>query len=61
MTEFSESQDVCVIGLGNMGSALGVDTAVPTMVASYLDRAIAEGHGRQELAAIFELMVKKAA
>jgi hypothetical protein len=29
------------------------------MVTSYLDRAIAEGHGEHELAAIFELMVPR--
>jgi len=36
---------------------LGVDTALPATVSGYLERAIAKGYGRQELAAIFELMV----
>ena len=43
--------------IAKLSEELGVDTAVPTMVASYLDRAVAEGHGEHELAAIFELMV----
>ena len=47
--------------IAKLSAELGVDTAVPTMVASYLDRAIAEGHGQRELAAIYELMVKKVA
>ncbi len=41
----------------NLSAELGIDAAFPRTVASYLDRAIANGHGQQELAAIFELMV----
>ncbi len=40
-----------------LSEEFGIDAAFPRMVASYLDRAIAEGHGQQELAAIFELML----
>jgi 3-hydroxyisobutyrate dehydrogenase-like beta-hydroxyacid dehydrogenase len=40
-----------------LSEELGVDTALPATVSGFLERAIAEGHGQQELAAIFELMV----
>ncbi len=43
----------------NLSAELGVDAAFPRTVASYLDRAIAKGHGQQELASIFELMVPR--
>ncbi len=42
-----------------LSEELGIDAAFPRTVASYLDRAIAKGHGQQELAAIFELMVPR--
>ena len=42
-----------------LSDELGIDAAFPRTVASYLDRAIAKGHGQQELAAIFELMVPR--
>ena len=38
---------------------LGIDAAFSKTVASYLDRALAEGRGHQELAALFELMLPK--
>ena len=44
-----------------LSAELGIDAAFPRTVASYLDRAITEGHGQQELAAIFELMIEKGA
>ncbi len=40
-----------------LSEELGIDAAFPRTVASYLDRAIAKGHGQQELAAIFEVML----
>jgi hypothetical protein len=40
-----------------LSEELGIDAAFPRTVAGYLDRAIAKGHGQQELAAIFELML----
>ena len=43
--------------VAKLSEELGVDAAYPRMVAGYLDRAIAEGRGQQELAAIFELMM----
>ncbi len=43
--------------VAKLSEELGVNTAFPKMVTSYLDRAVAEGRGQQELAAIFELMV----
>ncbi len=39
----------------------GIDAAFPRTVAGYMDRAIAEGRGQQELAAVFELMIEKGA
>jgi 3-hydroxyisobutyrate dehydrogenase-like beta-hydroxyacid dehydrogenase len=42
-----------------LSEELGIDAAFPRTVASYLDRAVAKGHGQQELAAIFELMVPR--
>jgi hypothetical protein len=45
--------------VAKLSAELGVDTAVPTMVTSFLDRALAEGHADHELAAIFELMVPR--
>ena len=42
-----------------LSEELGIDAAFPRMVASYLDRAITEGRGKHELAAIFELMVPR--
>jgi 3-hydroxyisobutyrate dehydrogenase-like beta-hydroxyacid dehydrogenase len=42
-----------------LSEELGIDAAFPRTVASYLDRAIAKGHGQHELAAIFELMVPR--
>jgi hypothetical protein len=40
-----------------LGEKLGIDAEFSKAVASYLDRAVAEGRGHQELAAIFELML----
>jgi 3-hydroxyisobutyrate dehydrogenase-like beta-hydroxyacid dehydrogenase len=45
--------------VAKLSEDLGVDAAFPRMVTGYLDRAIAEGHGQHELAAIFELMVPR--
>lgn len=45
--------------VAKLSENLGVDAAFPKMVTSYLDRAMAEGHGQHELAAIFELMVPR--
>jgi 3-hydroxyisobutyrate dehydrogenase-like beta-hydroxyacid dehydrogenase len=45
--------------VATLSEELGIDAAFPRMVTSYLDRAIAKGHGQQELAAIFELMVPR--
>ena len=45
--------------VAKLSEELGIDAAFPKMVTSYLDRAIAEGHGEHELAAIFELMVPR--
>ncbi len=45
--------------VAKLSEELGIDAALPKMVASYLDRAIAKGHGQQELAAIFELMLPR--
>jgi 3-hydroxyisobutyrate dehydrogenase-like beta-hydroxyacid dehydrogenase len=45
--------------VAKLSEELGVDAEFPKMVTSYLDRAIAKGHGQQELAAIFELMVPR--
>jgi hypothetical protein len=45
--------------VATLSEELGIDAAFPRMVASYLDRAIAKGHGQHELAAIFELMVPR--
>lgn len=39
-----------------LSEELGVDGAFPTMVASHFERAIADGHGQREFAAIFEIM-----
>lgn len=43
--------------VAEVSTNLGVDGTVPTMVTHFLDRAIAEGHAGDELAAIFELML----
>jgi 3-hydroxyisobutyrate dehydrogenase-like beta-hydroxyacid dehydrogenase len=40
-----------------LSEELGIDAAFPRTVASYLDRAVAEGRVQQQLAAIFELML----
>jgi 3-hydroxyisobutyrate dehydrogenase-like beta-hydroxyacid dehydrogenase len=45
--------------VAKLSAKLGVDATVPTMVTCFLDRAIAEGHAGEELAAIFELMVPR--
>ena len=45
--------------VAKLSEDLGVDAAFPRMVTGYLDRAMAEGHGQHELAAIFELMVPR--
>jgi 3-hydroxyisobutyrate dehydrogenase-like beta-hydroxyacid dehydrogenase len=39
---------------------LGIDLALAQLVASTLERATAEGHGQQELAALFEMMLSGA-
>ena len=44
-----------------LSEELGLDAAYPKMVASHFDRAIAAGHGQRELAAVFEVMIKKVA
>ena len=44
-----------------LSEEVGIDAAFPRTVASHFDRAIAEGHGQQTLAGIFELMIEKGA
>lgn len=44
-----------------LSEALGLDATYPKLVASYFERAIAEGRGQQELASVFEVMIAKAA
>lgn len=44
-----------------VSEALGVDATVPKMVASYLERAIADGHGQEEIPAMFEMLLNKSA
>ncbi len=40
-----------------VSEALGIDATFPKMVASYVERAIADGHGQEELPAMFEMLV----
>jgi 3-hydroxyisobutyrate dehydrogenase-like beta-hydroxyacid dehydrogenase len=42
-----------------LSEELGVDTAFPKMVAGYFGRAIADGHGQHDLAATFEVLLKR--
>ena len=44
-----------------LSEELGIDAAFPKMVASYFERAIAAGHGQQELPAMFEMLIKRSA
>jgi 3-hydroxyisobutyrate dehydrogenase-like beta-hydroxyacid dehydrogenase len=44
-----------------LSEELDIDTAYPKMVASYLERGIAEGRVQQQLPVIFELMIEKGA
>ena len=41
-----------------LSDEFGIDSDFPRTVARYLDRAIASGYGKQELAAVFEVLVK---
>ena len=42
-----------------LSKELGIDTMFPETVAKHFERAIAEGHGEQTVAGIFELMVRR--
>lgn len=44
-----------------VSETLGVDAALPKLVASYINRAIADGHGQEELPALFETLVNNGA
>jgi 3-hydroxyisobutyrate dehydrogenase-like beta-hydroxyacid dehydrogenase len=44
-----------------LSEELGIDTMFPETVAKHFERAIAEGHGQQTVAGIFELMVQRVA
>ena len=64
MTESSEGKQVCVIGLGNMGSALaealltsGHSVTVWNRTTSKCDGLAAAGHGHQEISAQFEVLI----
>jgi 3-hydroxyisobutyrate dehydrogenase-like beta-hydroxyacid dehydrogenase len=42
-----------------LSEELGVDAEFPKLVASFFERALTEGLGRQEIASLFELMVPR--
>ncbi|MBI3303586.1 MAG: NAD(P)-dependent oxidoreductase [Deltaproteobacteria bacterium] len=55
--------DTCVAGMGHFvqfSRASGVDSTYPEGVLGYFQRAVAQGHGQDELPAVFECFRKKA-
>ncbi len=52
--EDSEANDTIV----GTSEALDVDAALPRLLNRYLDQAIADGYGEQEIPAISELMAR---
>lgn len=44
-----------------LSEELGIDMEFPRIVARYIERAIADGHSQQGLAAMFEMLVNRSA
>lgn len=51
-----ELEAAAIAQIVTVSESLGVDPALPKMIARYIERAIAEGYGQKELAAVSELL-----